>query len=330
MESELAPAVLLAASVLIAWLVPAAVLAGVLPLAARSGLTVSNYRGERLPVIGGIVWLAWSIGMMPVGVLVWAQPWRDGVATYAERGGLTAVPSGLFLTIASVAVLAAYCFGMIDDVYDTGEAKGLRGHLGMLASGRLSTGLLKLVGLGLVAATASGAWVLGRVAGPGASDFVGEEAARWFAGTVLIAASSNATNLLDLRPGRALKGYVLAVSMPLVYLAAHRFIFARHVPSLAWLALAVFVLGPVLAVWRFDLTEKAVLGDAGSNPMGVLAGLLWLAYTPLYAVVAVAVLTVALNLLAEKVSFSAVIENVGVLKWLDQLGRVRDLDDETT
>jgi len=38
----------------------------------------------------------------------------------------------------------------------------------------------------------------------------------------------------------------------------------------------IVLLGPVAAVWRYDLGERAMLGDAGANAAGALAGMMGL------------------------------------------------------
>jgi uncharacterized membrane protein len=100
------------------------------------------------------------------------------------------------------------------------------------------------------------------------------------------------------------------------------------VPDSLWpfaaLVLLTVVMGPALVAWPYDTRERGVLGDAGSNAMGALAGYLLalvFAWVPL-ALVALAV--VALNLLSERVSFSEVIEGNRLLSWLDGAERRPD------
>lgn len=303
--------------VFFAWLLPAVVARMFLPLASKSAVMATNYRGVRLPVSLGIGWLVWAVLMRIPGALavtpVGGPLWR----THSESVGLL--------------VLGALALGLVDDVFDTGDAKGLRGHLDMLRQGRLTTGLLKLLGIGVVAFTAAAGAAQahattaspGRLAVvPGLGSGVGVYTGFVFVIAILIAASANVSNLLDLRPGRALKGYVIAVAVPLVWYASVGS-GSLDLPGriLAVAALSVAVLGPVAALWRLDLDERAMLGDAGSNAMGVLAGWLWAVTMPPVATLVGAALAVALNLLAEKISFTAAIERVGVLRRLDGLGR---------
>ena len=89
------------------------------------------------------------------------------------------------------------------------EQQGAQGHLGALARGEVTTGAVKILGLGvtgLVAAAlvdrdARAAATPGPGGRPGAVDTL--------VGGAVIAGSANLLNLLDLRPGRALKATIL-------------------------------------------------------------------------------------------------------------------------
>ena len=83
--------------------------------------------------------------------------------------------------------------GLIDDLAAVGEDRGFKGHLGALREGRVTTGLLKLVG---------GAGGRGRARGHARAS---SRAARSSSTPLLIALAANLGNLLDRAPGRTIK-----------------------------------------------------------------------------------------------------------------------------
>ncbi|WP_376739915.1 acyl-CoA dehydrogenase family protein, partial [Nocardiopsis dassonvillei] len=88
-----------------------------------------------------------------------------------------------------LAAAGAAAFGVYDDLAGSSRARGLRGHLGALAGGRITTGMVKMAGIGATGVAAA------RLLRRSPLDTVLDGA--------LIAASANLLNLFDLRPGRA-------------------------------------------------------------------------------------------------------------------------------
>ena len=196
---------------------------------------------------------------------------------------------------------------------------------------------LKLLGIGVVSAVYG--WVAMGSHPDAATYPIGVRLAWWVVATLVIALAANLLNLLDLRPGRALKSYVVLV-VPAAVLFGLAMVeqFAEYAEALGtgWLTadsvvtiagLLVVMLGPVVAVWGADLGERGMLGDAGSNAMGAIVGYLLAGALDLPTLAAVAVVLLALNALSEKVSFSTLIERTPVLRQLDGLGRLRDEQD---
>ena len=259
------------------------VLAGVLaPPAlgdlARNGWTRSNWRGRELAFPAGVLCVAFALVAIGVVAAVEAlSGWRL-----------------LSLDVLALGMGVAF-LGLLDDLLDA-PARGLRGHARALLGGGFSTGVLKAGGtLALALAVLSP-----RTAG-------GAELALSVAVLVLC---TNAFNLLDLRPGRAAKAFVL-LGVPLLVLT-------RDLAPLR--DMGVFI-GPLLVLGVFDLRERAMLGDTGSNLLGALAGL-WLvtALGPGGELAALASL-VALTAYGELRSISQAIERIGPLRALDRLGR---------
>lgn len=180
------------------------------------------------------------------------------------------------------------------------QAKGFRGHLGALRQGRVTSGLVKIAGVGASAAVAAGLLASGRGGGRLRT------AAHLVADAGVIAGTANLVNLLDLRPGRALKAGVL-LGAPL---AAGR----RG-------GLAAGPVGAAVGLLEADLDERAMLGDAGANALGALLGVAVAARCGLAGKLAVLVAVGGLTAASERVSFTRVIERTPVLREVDALGR---------
>jgi hypothetical protein len=64
-----------------------------------------------------------------------------------------------------------------------------------------------------------------------------------------------------------------------------------------------------------------MLGDAGSNPLGFIVGTGLAAILPTWGVILAAVMALGLQVAAETVTISRLIEAVPPLRWYDRLGR---------
>jgi UDP-N-acetylmuramyl pentapeptide phosphotransferase/UDP-N-acetylglucosamine-1-phosphate transferase len=193
----------------------------------------------------------------------------------------------------TLVVLAGFGFlGLFDDLAGHGHARGFRGHLRALGRGEITSGSIKLAG-GVIVALAASALVtdgsIGRLA----------------LGTVTVALAANTANLLDRAPGRTIKVALLAF---VAVVAA-----TRHDSGLAGPAAGV---GAALGLLPVDLAEDGMLGDTGANPLGAVIGLAVVANTGLVATAVVAGVLAALNLVAEWVSFTRVIDRT---RWLHRI-----------
>jgi hypothetical protein len=294
----------LVGAVVIPWLAMRALV----PTLDSSGRGLAeNYQGRSVVVGLGLVWIIWTLSLMTVSFVdsIYASVFSaEGVPIFSEF----AIDGLPFLL-----VLGALALGMADDMFGSAADKGFRGHLSALMRGRLTTGALKLFGIGLLAAFSL------------APDFGSIETPMWIVITewvlqvLAIALTANLLNLTDLRPGRALKVYSLLALVGCVLIGV----------SSGWSIvplLALVSFGPVVAVWGFDLKARAMLGDAGANAAGVMVG--WVLANALvawwWALAAYVVVVLVLNLVSERVSFSDVIERTPFLRWIDGLGRARE------
>jgi UDP-N-acetylmuramyl pentapeptide phosphotransferase/UDP-N-acetylglucosamine-1-phosphate transferase len=247
-------------------------------------LARENYRGRTLATAGGL-FLVMAVLLVEAG--------RSGLGAFdvGDPPGLNpARPLVLF---------AAFGFGLLgfmDDVLGS-EDRGFRGHIRALGQGRLTTGMLKLIGgaaVALVLASAPG-FVTGK---------------RLLADALLIALAANLGNLFDRAPGRVIKVSLLCY-VPIAIAAG---------AGAVGIAAAPFV-GATAGLLPEDLRERLMLGDTGANVLGGLLGLIVVLECGRTARNVVLVALVVLNLASEVVSFSKVIDAVPPLRWLDRLGR---------
>lgn len=274
----------------------------------------TNFHGVTVSLRGGVAMAGASVASAAVASAFSDQP-------RAALGGL-------------VASLGGGLAGYIDDVdqgaHDGGKvAKGLKGHLGALAHGQVTTGVIKIAGIGASALAASA------LVGSKATS-MGGKVSDLALNTVLIAGAANLANLLDLRPGRALKATVL-VAAPLSYFSCA----AAKTPAWetsgapsatpaapasasgasAQRLLASGLNAAAITALVEDLQETTMLGDTGANAAGALLGTSLAANDSWKLRLGTTLGVVGLILASEKVSFSKVIAANPALNWLDQLWR---------
>ena len=255
----------------------AGILAALSVTSSPQRLLRENHRGVRVPAVLGLAVLGGTVVGSLTGLLV--RAYRPGPILVALLVGLS--------------VLAAA--GLVDDLGPDGP-RGFRGHLGDMARGRATTGILKLV--------------VGVAAGATVALLIGGGALRVIAAAVLVAVSVNLWNALDVAPGRSLK-WALLVLVPVL-------VMTREV---ALGVAAAATLGASMGALPFDLTERGMLGDAGANPLGFVVGTGLAAVLPTAGVLAAAAAAVLLQAAAETFTISRLIEVVPPLRWFDRLGR---------
>ncbi|RKF24615.1 hypothetical protein [Micromonospora globbae] len=242
-----------------------------------------------------------------------AGPALAAGATGAAALGATSGASG---AAAVVAGLGAGAVGLYDDVVgarpDQKTAKGFAGHLAALREGRITSGLVKIVGVGAAGLGAAALLAADpRVAGHRRRQRQGAlgRGVDVLLGAGVVAGTANLVNLLDLRPGRALKSGLL-LGAPLAG-GPHG-------------GIAAGAAGAAAGLLPDDLDETVMLGDSGANALGALLGVALAARSgPLGRAGILAVLA-GLTAASEKVSFTQVIQRTPGLRELDALGRRAD------
>jgi len=260
----------------------------------------------------GALWTQLLRGLVPGGAARWERVNHAGepvtllegaalvggtIAGAMVCGPATGVPGHRVAAVCTTA-LGAAAIGALDDLRQSADRKGLAGHLGALRRGQVTTGSLKILVLG-----ASG------IAGVALLDRSSAGLLDTALGAAVVAGSANLANLLDLRPGRALKAAGLAL-LPLLLTGPRS-------------PVAAVAGGAAAALLPADLRGTSMLGDTGANPLGGLVGLALVDRQGRVGRVATVVVITGLTLASEQVSFTRVIESTPVLREFDALGRPR-------
>jgi UDP-N-acetylmuramyl pentapeptide phosphotransferase/UDP-N-acetylglucosamine-1-phosphate transferase len=244
-----------------------------------------NYRGRFVPVWLGVAFTT-TIALW-VGI--------TSLVSWATLGHLTRDRREIVWVAAGCVIVCAV--GLYDD-HRPARTRGLVRQLRLLVKGNVTSGIVKLATIVLAATVV--AWA------------IGEREGRLLLAIPVIAGAANLWNLLDVRPGRALKYFLLA-DLALV-------IASRDTPG----SFAAAVIVAAAAALAVDLREVAMLGDAGSNVLGFIVGVGLVDTLGTWGLGVVLAVILGLHLLAETVTLSRIIDASPPLRWFDRLGRLRD------
>jgi len=244
-----------------------------------------NFRDRTVPTAAGV------LAVLAV-LLVEGGRALAGVLGVGEKVPTTA------RTLVLLACVGFCLVGLLDDLAGTDRERGFAGHLRALAGGRVTTGVMKMVGGAALAIVLV------------AHERAGASAARVIADAVLVALAANLANLFDRAPGRTIK-LALVAWLPLALIAGTDAVGVAIAP----------VAGAFAGLLGDDVRERLMLGDAGANALGGALGLaVVLECAPATRTVVLVVL-VLLTAVSEVVSFGRVIDRVPPLRAFDRLGR---------
>lgn len=259
----------------------------VLRFLTRYEITARNYKGRTIPTAAGIyLWLSFNIFIVFLSLFHPIQ---------------FALQIGVWLVFSS-SMTIVFFVGWLDDTIGENDVKGMSGHVRFFRETKtMTTGLLKAVTVVIVSF-----WSVIYV-----HVHVHEEqfvwlAVQWF----LIVLLTNSLNLMDLRPGRALKSSLLLITVLLF--CAHD---SQYISFLFPLIIGILALLPE------DLKAKAMIGDAGANLIGYAIGFCYAISAPYWLLTLVLSLAIALHITAERTSISLLIARNRLLNWLDEVGR---------
>jgi UDP-GlcNAc:undecaprenyl-phosphate/decaprenyl-phosphate GlcNAc-1-phosphate transferase len=279
------------------------------PPAGEDTWARSNHRGEPVTLLEGPAVAIGAVTVQVMGQAIGAAVAAHRTAAQGAARPLAAAdqPERVLAAAGSLAMagLGALAFGVLDDLRGSAARRGLRGHLGALAHGEVTTGTVKLAGLA--------------ASGLGAALLEGGSPADVLINCGLVAGGANLLNLFDLRPGRAIK--VAALSACLIAAGASGGNDSGGRRHQARLAAVAAPAGAALALLPADLGEQAMLGDAGANALGAMLGAAAARALPRRARLCLLAGIAALTVASEKVSFTKVIAASPPLNWLDMLGR---------
>ncbi len=246
----------------------------------QCGRLTKNYKNEMIPQGTGIVFSLYF--------MLW-------YIIYVLLAGCCTLDTFLI----QFAVISACFVGFIDDTLGSRNVLGLKGHFKSLFKGRLTTGALKAI-VGLLVA-----YVISFSLATQPLDIVIH--------TLIMALFTNFFNLLDLRPGRAIKAYITAFLMILVsvIIAGNTAIILPFIP----------LAGSIIGYMPYDLKAKCMMGDAGSNVLGISIGFLVVLTFSIFTKILVLVFLVGIHIFTEKYSLTNIIKKNRFLNYLDELGR---------
>lgn len=201
-----------------------------------------------------------------------------------------------YLSLYLIAFVLMGLVGLLDDLIGDKDVKGFRGHIKAFIKGKLTTGGIK-AGVGFVLSLFI-------------SLLVSRNLIDIIMNIFVISLFTNLINLFDLRPGRSIKLFIMVSIIMLVISLVKDFNFLLY-----------SIYGLLVIYFPMDLKAKVMMGDVGSNVLGITLGI-YCVYTQGRLVRAIFLLIlIVLHILAERVSFSKVIERSKVLRFIDNLGR---------
>ena len=250
-----------------------------------------NYKNEMIPVGMGIVFLPMIIiNSIILGFVTLNNIWFVSSSNYNLN-----IVWLLCLALYIFSIMAMFFAGALDDLIGNRNVSGLKGHFKSLFKGELTTGGFKALFGGFV--------------GLVVSVCISSSIVDIIVNTLIIALSTNLMNLFDLRPGRAIKAYLVIMIPIYITLTGYTKVFP------------LLILPNVLAYFNTDLKARGMMGDTGSNVLGISIGVLMALGYGIKVRLAWLVFLVLMHLITEKFSLTKIIEKNKVLKFIDDLGR---------
>lgn len=246
----------------------------------KAKVVCENYKQENIPTSVGIVFV--FVQVITLGVMQLLFNIDDG-----------------FFQVYLLGFAFIGFLGLLDDLIGTKYIKGLKGHITALLHGEITTGALKAV--------------FGFFISLVISSMISNDIVDFIINAFIIGLFTNFINLFDLRPGRAVKMFIVSAVILLITSQSDKY---------TYIILSFF--GILIPYINLDLKTRAMMGDAGSNILGYTLGIFAASSFNMFGKIVILIILIIFHILSERVSFSKIIENNRVLKFLDMIGRYED------
>jgi UDP-GlcNAc:undecaprenyl-phosphate GlcNAc-1-phosphate transferase len=256
----------------------------------EAGLVRPNYRKENIPASAGVLFAVVIPAIVGIGIIL-------------RVPSFTVTHSYLFLFV----IVAMGFMGFFDDQLGSHNVKGFRGHFrALFLERKLTTGAFKaLFGAVIALIFSVGTLELLKVKWPVWSVIIN---------FLLVVLAANTINIFDLRPGRAGKVYLFSFVIILLC--------SRYFED--YIGLFLPILAIMIYYLPFDLKAKVMMGDSGANLLGASLGMMMAWMLSDFSKIVALVILLAIQIIAEKVSLTEVIENTSWLRILDEAGRRKE------
>ena len=264
--------------ILFSFMISQKIIAFSITLLKSAGCTSKNYRGIDVVFGMGIIYIPIILISLTLAIILY-------------------LPRSLNYTPYLFIVCAIGFAGLLDDLIGIKQVKGLKNHIKSFINGHLTTGFIKAF-IGIIASIII-------------SLEISHNLIELILNSFNIALFTNTLNLMDLRPGRCIKVFllfgfiILAISISEI---------------LAFLPLLIILISSAIYM-KYDLKEVCILGDTGSNILGITLG--YFSSLSFYGnnKIIIFIALFIINALAEKFSITRIISNNRILSFLDNLGR---------
>jgi len=260
--------------IIISFLLTKLILIPLANLLTGSGAVRENFLGNPIPIgMGLVIWLS-----VTPSLLIY------------ERIGFN---SNLLIYLLTITI--TLLMGFADDLLGNHEVKGLKGHLSrLLRNGEITSGSLKALVISII------------------SFFISlklsTNLSQWFINFCILILMTNTFNLLDVRPGRSIKIYLLAATVLFINYPSERYFLG-------------IITASIIAYAPWDFKAKAMLGDTGSNLLGMVIGMVVVTNLHFLSKGILLLSLILLHIYTEYRSLTTLIERNYILRILDNLGR---------